>query len=786
MFMNNTLFKSIKRYKTNLSFMLGVVFVFLLFNVTGSYSSQQEVSSLLPLSAEASQLWDNGLSLPSTTLASGQNSLLSQIGDSDNKSTSQSHVSSEQVCDISANVSQVRYGDSVTVYWNTKGFSKVYINGERMSKTSGSKTFHNTTEDTTFILKAKTHDGKTGCSASVRIVCLPPVVIPEPTCTLDINPKTLPHSGGDVTFNWSTDNAHSVYINQGIGKVAKSGTKTVNVSQSKTYLLTAVGEGGEAYCERSVTVEEKPVVKAPTCTLDADPRNLPHTGGQTVLTWTTGNADSVSINQGIGSVALNGTREVQVPSTRTFTLTASGDGGEVVCERSVTVAEITTTPSTPSRSGGGTVVPRCEIYADKTRIQAGDTVELTWETRNAQDIILKDDRGNELIARNSERLNDSETVRPNRTTEYILMVRRGSNDRQCSVKVEVGDPEVIVSEVRDQQPLVSGIALSQVPYTGFEAGPVLTTLFYILLTLWSLFIAYVFTNRKKQKLQHVGASVDQFIQPQPENNSDNRIVYENKIDDDPHFGNMYASSDVAVANSVDNAQIAEVGDVSTGNNIPNNLPVMGYANSYAFATATDSSEVTKLENYAHAHKVLLSGDAMRLLVGHSEGKDTHLFMRQVVATARETYPTEDGWVVLNLPRMRELIAILDENKVDIEGATDSSRTHFEAVSVPLGTGSLAEAIVSGNIVASYKMIASRPIVALADASADLDALYRLRKGENVQVSDLLVEHSKELSDEQIKSVIEALTGALDGVYQDESSAVKMAIMKAVKIVTSQD
>jgi len=39
-----------------------------------------------------------------------------------------------------------------------------------------------------------------------------------------------------------------------------------------------------------------------------------------------------------------------------------------------------------------------------------------------------------------------------------------------------------------------------------------------------------------------------------------------------------------------------------------------------------------------------------------------------------------------------------------------------------------------------------------------------------------------LTDEQILTMIEALTGALDGTYSDEASAVKMSIMKAIKVV----
>jgi hypothetical protein len=80
------------------------------------------------------------------------------------------------------------------------------------------------------------------------------------------------------------------------------------------------------------------------------------------------------------------------------------------------------------------------------------------------------------------------------------------------------------------------------------------------------------------------------------------------------------------------------------------------------------------------------------------------------------------------------------------------------------------------------MIGNRPMFALADAAADLDALYRNRRGGTEIVSDLLTKEAENLSEIQIKNMIDALTGALDGIYTDEASAVKMAIMKAVKEV----
>ena len=49
-------------------------------------------------------------------------------------------------------------------------------------------------------------------------------------------------------------------------------------------------------------------------------------------------------------------------------------------------------------------------------------------------------------------------------------------------------------------------------------------------------------------------------------------------------------------------------------------------------------------------------------------------------------------------------------------------------------------------------------------------------------SELLMKSTASLTDAQILAMIEALTGALDGTYTDEGAAVKMSIMKAIKVV----
>jgi hypothetical protein len=87
-------------------------------------------------------------------------------------------------------------------------------------------------------------------------------------------------------------------------------------------------------------------------TLTALPQTLPVGGGYITLTWTSQNATSASIDQGVGSVALNGSTSVSVTSTTTFTLTLSNSTSSVQYSASVEVA------------GSQTAAPEEVIYHD--------------------------------------------------------------------------------------------------------------------------------------------------------------------------------------------------------------------------------------------------------------------------------------------------------------------------------------------------------------------------------------------------------------------------------------
>lgn len=220
---------------------------------------------------------------------------------------------------------------------------------------------------------------------------------------------------------------------------------------------------------------------------------------------------------------------------------------------------------------------------------------------------------------------------------------------------------------------------------------------------------------------------------------------------------------------------------ATADATPVNLPMSETALSFEVSEESEESQsLTALENQAHAQRVLLSSDAMRYLIGKvaniTKRSDV---LEQVIAKARVSFPSEDGWVVLNLARMEQLI---DEVNITHDSAIVDGTLNLGVPVTTLTAGSLAEAIVAGNDQAIETLIAQRPMIALADAASDIDALYKRRNGEMTTVSDMLLKEAVALTNKELEDIIVALTSALDGTHTDEVSAVRMAISKALAIV----
>ncbi len=145
---------------------------------------------------------------------------------------------------------------------------------------------------------------------------------PPPTVTFTISPGSIIR-GETATLSWTvTGQLISLSINQGIGNVATTGTRSVSPQNTTTYTITAVGEGGTV--SRSVTLT---VYIPPETLLTLDNATIIR-GQCTFLRWTTtGDAGSATITPGIGPVNINGNRQICPTETTTYTINVSGLGG---------------------------------------------------------------------------------------------------------------------------------------------------------------------------------------------------------------------------------------------------------------------------------------------------------------------------------------------------------------------------------------------------------------------------------------------------------------------------
>src|SRR4030065_2020218 len=123
-------------------------------------------------------------------------------------------------------------------------------------------------------------------------------------------------------------------------------------------LLVVLTAGGDLTGLTVPTTSESPVISS----FGADPPAIA-AGESSTLSWNVLGATKVSIDQGIGNVALNGSRAVMPSETAVYTLTATNASGmSATATAQVIITGAPTPPpppappppATPSISAGGT------------------------------------------------------------------------------------------------------------------------------------------------------------------------------------------------------------------------------------------------------------------------------------------------------------------------------------------------------------------------------------------------------------------------------------------------
>jgi len=375
-------------------------------------------------------------------------------------------------CTLSATPTSIPQGSAATIVWNTTNATSVTITGAGAVGVSGSRLV-TPTQTTTYTLTATGASGTVNCTTTVTVV--PPT--PQPTCALSANPTSIV-SGNSTTLNWQTTNASYVAIN-GIGAVAASGYWGVTPTQTTTYVLTATGNGGTVTCQATVTVVPN-TPSSPSCTLSIANNTLSQ-GQSTTLTWSSTNTTSMTIDQGVGSVNPSaGSTTITPSSSRTYTATASGPGGTVTCAASVSVNIY--------HYGG----PTCSMSLDDYTLREGDDTTLRWSTTNVNSAYINNGVGNVGSS-------GTANVSPNAGTYTYRGTFYGNNGEQitCLTTLRVeprhynySGPSVSLTQLPSALPLAS-LSLASLPYTGLDLGPLGTAVYWLVLLLWSVGLAYL-------------------------------------------------------------------------------------------------------------------------------------------------------------------------------------------------------------------------------------------------------------------------------------------------------
>ena len=257
-----------------------------------------------------------------------------------------------------------------------------------------------------------------------------PVLRSQPTGTVTINASSQAAGNATVTGSksfgsgsWSTAQDFKV-----TGRSVGAATITYDVDSSDSRY------DGYRLSSTSVTVE------ATTITCRADDINI-QLGGSSTLSWDSTNANSVTIDQGVGSVPVDSPDEgktvtppqpgaTETSKTTTYRFTAAGGGDPGACSVTITVWR------PPSVDG---------FSADPTTLRKQQTTRLSWATGHASSTTIDQGVGSVPVDSSEEVRSvtppQPSTAETSRSTSYTLTASNpgytGADAASAAVSVTV-------------------------------------------------------------------------------------------------------------------------------------------------------------------------------------------------------------------------------------------------------------------------------------------------------------------------------------------------------------
>ncbi len=225
---------------------------------------------------------------------------------------------------LSVSPATIDQGQSAILGWNSTDATSCSAGWTTSTATSG---FASVSPDatTTYAISCTGDGGSASDSVTVTVNEPPPA--PAPTVNLSASPATI-DQGLSATLSWTSTDATSCTASWTTSS-ATSGFASVSPDATTTYAITCTGDGGSASDSVTITVNEPPVVAAPTLNLAASPSTVSR-GGTITLSWSSTDASSCSATgDWSGAKPTTGSQSVVINSPVTFNLTCSGEGGSV-------------------------------------------------------------------------------------------------------------------------------------------------------------------------------------------------------------------------------------------------------------------------------------------------------------------------------------------------------------------------------------------------------------------------------------------------------------------------
>lgn len=228
---------------------------------------------------------------------------------------------------FSAEPMSVTLGESTNLTWQTTYAEIVTIDHDIGDVSASGSEVVTPLETTTYTITATGSGGTATASVTVT------VTYPVPTVSISADAETI-LVGESTTLTWTSEHADTCVIEPGVGSVDVNGSIAVSPTETTSYTIAATGPGGTA--TDNVTIHVNDPSAPPTVTFDASPASIAQ-GESSTLSWTSTNAQSAHIDNGIGVVSVDGSTTVSPEHTTTYTITVIGPNGAASAQATVSV-----------------------------------------------------------------------------------------------------------------------------------------------------------------------------------------------------------------------------------------------------------------------------------------------------------------------------------------------------------------------------------------------------------------------------------------------------------------